>query len=204
MLDQIASSLFSGEAPAPVVRHHDAARRTMFARLFGLLAAAALASAVLAACTTSGPSTGADATGTVGSAPSTTMTQATPAPTAAPTPTPVPTPTPLGPPAAPANLKSWWTFESGDGAGGHMLEHFSWSRPPGQVDGYYLESVWYIPEDDPVPTPSPCRSDWQRLPASVTTYQDSLQNGAYRVFLCAFNEAGTSATVVIPEPIEPE
>ena len=87
---------------------------------------------------------------------------------------------------------------AGDPIGGYVALHYSWTKPAGQVDGYYLNAVWF--DEDPGPALSPCKSSWKKLAASVTTHQEGVQNGTYRVFLCAYNKAGKSPTVMIHEP----
>ena len=122
-----------------------------------------------------------------------------PTPTPTPTPTPKPTPTPLKPPGAPTHLKSWAVNVPGNPVGGYVQLNYSWAKPTGQVDGYYLASVWFE-GDPPTPAPSTCKTSWKKLKASATLHQEGVQNGTYRVFLCAYNKAGRGPTVTIKEP----
>jgi len=118
-------------------------------------------------------------------------------PTATPTPTPTPTPTALARPGAPGHLKSWITAVP-DAA----RLNYSWSKPAGQVDGYYLKAVFYEPGVDPLPQLTACKTNWSRLKASATAWYIDVQDGAFRVFLCAYNHAGGGVTVAINSPTD--
>jgi hypothetical protein len=113
---------------------------------------------------------------------------------------PAQSPTTLQVPAAPTNLKEWtvaFADESGEAA------HFSWTPPPGKVNGYYFwtEGNYVDIEGNAVtPPPAICGPTWEVIPASATTYEMESVQSAPEAYICAFNDAGTSPTVQFPPP----
>jgi hypothetical protein len=152
--------------------------------LAGLVAAIAFSG-----CTTSA-ATSPPATPTP--APTATELQPSPVESQPATATPAPTPTQLQPPAAPTDLNEWII----PSAGGDVAAEFFWGRPPGEISGYYLWKKGVYA--DMTPPPAICGPTWQVLPASATTYEMSIVQAPPEVYICAFNQAGTSPTVRFP------
>lgn len=117
----------------------------------------------------------------------------TPAPTARPTPkpTPKPTPTQLRPPAAPTKPTEWVTFQ----ADGTAVIHFSWKRPAGPVEGYYITAFPGACVVGSCPTPRCGPNAGQTIPASATSFFFVGASSMPHAWICAFNAAGQSPLV---------
>jgi hypothetical protein len=151
------------------------------AALAGLLVAASIAG-----CSGSGSGSDSSATSSASSGAS-----ASPAATSsAPVTSAAPTGTQLQPPAAPTDLNEWAVpFVDGTGAS----EEFSWTAPDGTISGYYFStSATYA---NGTPPPAKCGPSWQVIPASADTFEIASVATDPEAFICAFNAAGTSATV---------
>ena len=101
-----------------------------------------------------------------------------------------PTQAPLQPPAAPTNLIQMMAQNPDDP--GAVEADYSWTPPPGPIDGYYFLVQGNYADATPRLT---CGPDWQRLSASATAYQIASVQSEGPTYICAFNAAGTSPTV---------
>ena len=132
------------------------------------------------------------------------ITTATPAPTPRPTPKPTPKPTPLRPPAAPTALAEWVVVPSS----GPVVVHYSWHRPPGPLDGYYLfqfGGVFTLGPGETMPSLrmrcarsqsfSPYAGGATELRSSATSYSGPAGDAMPAAWICAFNAAGGSPVV---------
>jgi hypothetical protein len=144
-----------------------------------VLIASLLVSAAVAGCSTAGSS--ATSSAPPASSAATSSTTATSA---------APTATQLRPPAAPTDLNEWAVpFVDGTGAS----EEFSWTAPNGTISGYYFSTSG--PYANGTPPPAKCGPTWQVIPAAADTYELASVETDPEAYICAFNDAGTSATV---------
>jgi hypothetical protein len=98
-------------------------------------------------------------------------------------------------PAAPT-----WLFTQLVPVGASMSEDLTWTPPAASIRGYYLNIVFYEAGDMGTPAPEPCGPTWKKVSASVNTYTIPAVETPPLVYICAFNDAGTSPTVMFPEP----
>lgn len=107
-----------------------------------------------------------------------------------------PTSGPLELPAAP----TWLFAQLNPTNGTYPSEELSWTPPAASIRGYYLNIVFYEAGDMGTPAPEPCGPTWKKLPASASTYTIPAVETPPLVYICAFNDAATSPTVMFPQP----
>jgi hypothetical protein len=73
-----------------------------------------------------------------------------------------------------------------------IAAEYSWTPPPGPIDGYYFFVMGTYLGEKPSTT---CDASWRVLPASATSYRDTYVETDNPTYICAFNAAGTSPTV---------
>ena len=74
-----------------------------------------------------------------------------------------------------------------------MPAHFAWTPPSGPISGYYFwKKGVYV---GMTPPPAICGPNWEKIPATSTTYTIDSVQAEQDAYICAFNDAGTSPTV---------
>jgi hypothetical protein len=167
-------------------------RRRTPSRAAGLGLACLVAAVALAGCTTAGAPAADNATLNPG------LTGATPAGEAASQGAPADAPSRLAPPAAPIAIEAQLISTGPDT---YRAEDLSWTPPPGPISGYYLKITQ--PAIDYSPPPEVCDSSWTRVSGSAKGYHIQAVETPPIIFICAFNDAGTSPTVQFPEAMQP-
>lgn len=169
----------------PALARNGSRRALPFAIGVGL--ASLLVAVALAGCSSSATSPGATSPGAT----------STSSPQLA-SPTPTAESTQLQPPAAPTELSEWIVISDTDPA---VPAYFKWTAAAGPISGYYfwIEGTYVDESGNPVtPPPAICGPSWETLPASPTTLRIDSVESEPQAYICAFNAAGTSPTVLFP------
>lgn len=152
---------------------------------------AAIAGLLLAAAMVAGCSPASSGTATAASSASNQAVSSASNPAVSPAVSSATTPAQLRLPAAPTDLNQWAVpFVDGTGAS----EEFSWTAPGGTIAGYYFATAGTYTTG--TPPPATCGPGWQILQASAVTFELASVDTDPEAYICAFNDAGTSPTVV--------